>query len=106
MKLTGSIARAADLKLQLANGEPLTVATSYPETMGAYAAERGYSLTPNWIVGGGCEGYVAAERSDLAFDIAKTGSTIAANNLTVIDEDDELNIVVLDGVQYEPRLVN
>lgn len=101
IKLAGPIVRAADLLVQLEMGEPITVATSYPELARKFARERGYNLQPNWVVQGGCEGFAASGRSDVIFDIAKSGKTIDANGLKVLDDTDELDLVVLNEVTYD-----
>lgn len=93
--LAGARERLAGTPTKLGKRELLTVATSYPMLLGEFATSMGLNLRVNWQPSGGCEAYASTGRSDLIFDIRKTGDTLKANNLVVYRASEKLNLFVL-----------
>ena len=100
MVLAGIALNAIDLRKRLDRGEPLSVVTSYPELARDFAGQRGFNLKVDRVVGGGCEGFVAAKRNDLVFDICSSGKTLVANQLEILEDSDRLSLVVANYCQY------
>lgn len=84
---------------RLEERELLTVATSYPYTLGQFALRNSLNLVTSWQPDGSCEAYAATDRADLVFDICNTGKTLAANDLVVYCTGERLSLFVLTAAQ-------
>lgn len=105
MVLAGPASSSRGIPTRLGMGDLLTVATSYPKLLGAFATKKGLNLVVTETPTGSCEAYAIRGRTDLVFDIKQSGKTLAENNLVVYREDEQLKLNVLsDAVIGEPNL--
>ncbi len=87
----------------LIDGTKLSVATSIPKQLGAFAARIGLQLGAVRIAKGSVESYPARNRTDLAFDIVETGKTMRATKLISVREGSLLSVNVLTGIKVAPQ---
>lgn len=105
LALMGPRRNIRDVPTQLGKGDVLTVATSYPLTLEAFAREQSLNLVVTATPSGGAEAFARSGRTDLTFDIVDSGVTQRDNDLLIYREGDKLRLDVLDAATYKPSLL-
>ena len=82
-RLDCSLVLAVPSESKMPGDVPITIATSYPNTLQSSACLLGLGEYKVLIRSGKTEGSVAAGLADAIFDIRETGASITANNLEI-----------------------
>lgn len=101
--LAGAKSTLRGTPTSLGKRELLTVATSYPFTLGDFAIKQNLNLAVTYAPVGGCEAYASTARSDLVFDIKKSGATLDAQDLVVYRTAGELSLFAIDSLTKPAR---
>ena len=92
-----------DIPTKLENGEPLTVATSYPKALALFAQQnKKWALDITYTPDGSAEAYPAGKLTDLCFDITCSGKTLEDNKLKAFEWGSWIGMNVVRNLRLEP----
>lgn len=92
-----------NIAARLEQGDPLSVATSYPATLAAFAAREGLNLRVAYEPLGGCEMFPKAGLTDLAYDLVNKGDTLADNGLAIYCQEEPLCLRAISAIKLRAK---